>query len=50
MTLTKSGIIHGVVGGVVSGTKTSPPPTSTSRREDITTILDYTGVPAPSRL
>ena len=46
MTRMSSVIIHGTVGGVVFGTKPSPPPTSTSWREDITTILDYAGVPA----
>ena len=46
MTQTRSSIIHGIVGGVVFGAKPSPPPTSTSWREDITTILDYSGVPA----
>jgi hypothetical protein len=36
---------HGVVDGVVSGAKT-PPPSSSVWREEITTILDYPGLPA----
>jgi hypothetical protein len=39
-----SGMIHGIVAGIAPGAKTPPP--SMTWREDITTILDYTGLPA----
>jgi hypothetical protein len=44
MTRMNSGMIHGIVGGIAPGAKT--PPSSMTWREDITTILDYTGRPA----
>ena len=44
LTQMNSGMIHGTVGGIAPGANT--PPASLTWREDIVTILDYTGRPA----